>query len=212
MFLKAKLPTLNDREAQSSVNPQEGLTVHQRPPISSRKKSGHLGRNTSLSGPGRPAAVLPSAAASPSSCGMSSTVGAVSEDSGCAEDQQLASHVAVLRLLEPGERLNVMYRCARIAGLDVHEGLLLFGRACFYLIDGYTLVNTREIVEIDALPSGVVHEPILPCISQLSTASTGSSAIPNTDEFVPGRGAMTWNTSSLRASRRWGASQVSGKQ
>ncbi|KAF5399855.1 hypothetical protein PHET_07156, partial [Paragonimus heterotremus] len=81
------------------------------------------------------------------------------------EEEQLASHEAILRLLEPGERPTVMYRCARILGLDVFEGLLLFGKAHFYVIDGYTLINTREIVDIDSLSPDIVHEPIVPCIS-----------------------------------------------
>ncbi|KAA3679441.1 WD repeat and FYVE domain-containing protein 3 [Paragonimus westermani] len=82
-----------------------------------------------------------------------------------AEEEQLASHEAILRLLEPGERPTVMYRCARILGLDVFEGLLLFGKSHFYVIDGYTLINTREIVDIDSLSPDIVHEPIVPCIS-----------------------------------------------
>ena len=54
-----------------------------------------------------------------------------------------------------------MFRCARIQGLDTHEGLLLFGREHYYVIDGFTLLKTKEICDIDALPPGV-HEPIIP--------------------------------------------------
>ncbi|CAL8102436.1 unnamed protein product [Calicophoron daubneyi] len=89
------------------------------------------------------------------------------------DDEQLANHEAILRLLEPGERLSLMYRCARVYGLDVHEGLLLFGRAHFYVIDGYTLINTREIVDIDSLPPDVLHEPIVPC----TTAACGETTL-----------------------------------
>lgn len=75
---------------------------------------------------------------------------------------QLNGHIAFMRLLEPVECLSSIYRCARICGLDVHEGLLLFGRNHFYVIDGYTLTNTHEIVSIEALPPGMQHKPIVP--------------------------------------------------
>jgi len=54
-----------------------------------------------------------------------------------------------------------MFRCARIQGLDTTEGLLLFGKEHFYVIDGFTLLKSREIRDIESLPSGA-HEPILP--------------------------------------------------
>ena len=59
----------------------------------------------------------------------------------------------VLRLLEEGERISHMFRVARIQGLDTYEGLLLFGKEHFYLIDGFTLLKTREIRDIDSLPA-----------------------------------------------------------
>ncbi|KAL5107634.1 WD repeat and FYVE domain-containing protein 3 [Taenia crassiceps] len=83
------------------------------------------------------------------------------EGSSTALDQ-LNGHIAFMRLLEPVECLSSIYRCARICGLDVHEGLLLFGRNHFYVIDGYTLTNTHEIVSIEALPPGMQHKPIVP--------------------------------------------------
>ena len=45
-----------------------------------------------------------------------------------------------------------MYRVARIQGLDTMEGLLLFGKEHFYVVDGFTLLATREIADIDSLP------------------------------------------------------------
>lgn len=50
-----------------------------------------------------------------------------------------------------------MYRCARVQGLDTSEGLLLFGKEHFYVIDGYTMTVSREIRDIDTLPSKYVH-------------------------------------------------------
>lgn len=58
----------------------------------------------------------------------------------------------ILRLLEEGEKISHMFRVARIQGLDSFEGLLLFGKEHFYLIDGFTLLKTREIRDIDSLP------------------------------------------------------------
>lgn len=58
----------------------------------------------------------------------------------------------LLRLLEQGEQLHSMFRCARIQGLDTIEGLLLFGRDHYYVVDGFTLLKTREIRDLDFLP------------------------------------------------------------
>jgi len=54
-----------------------------------------------------------------------------------------------------------MFRCARIQGLDTYEGLLLFGKIHVYIVDGFTLLKTREIRDIDTLlPNS--YEPLLP--------------------------------------------------
>ncbi|KAK3103345.1 hypothetical protein FSP39_018631 [Pinctada imbricata] len=60
---------------------------------------------------------------------------------------------AILRILGEGEKITNIFRCARIQGLDTAEGLLLFGREYFYVIDGFTMLRTREIRDIDSLPS-----------------------------------------------------------
>ena len=49
-------------------------------------------------------------------------------------------------------QIKHMFRCARIQGLDTVEGLLLFGRDHFYIVDGFTLLKSKEIVHIDTLP------------------------------------------------------------
>ncbi|GFQ88429.1 WD repeat and FYVE domain-containing protein 3 [Trichonephila clavata] len=67
----------------------------------------------------------------------------------------------ILRLLEDGEKISHMFRCARIQGLDTCEGLLLFGKEHFYVVDGFTLLKTREIRDIDSLPVNM-HDPIIP--------------------------------------------------
>ena len=50
-------------------------------------------------------------------------------------------------------QIQHMYRCARVQGLDTSEGLLLFGKEHFYVIDGYTMTLGREIRDIDTLPA-----------------------------------------------------------
>ncbi|VDN02986.1 unnamed protein product [Thelazia callipaeda] len=67
----------------------------------------------------------------------------------------------LLRLLEQGEQLHSMFRCARIQGLDTSEGLLLFGQHHYYVVDGFTLLKTREIRDLDFLPREL-HDPIVP--------------------------------------------------
>ncbi|CAL9708759.1 unnamed protein product [Knipowitschia caucasica] len=82
-------------------------------------------------------------------------------ESGGLEDEQRPDNTALLRLLEEGEKIQHMYRCARVQGLDTSEGLLLFGKEHFYVIDGYTMTVSREIRDIDTLSSNL-HEPIIP--------------------------------------------------
>ncbi|KAL4623281.1 WD repeat and FYVE domain-containing protein 3-like isoform X1 [Arapaima gigas] len=72
-----------------------------------------------------------------------------------------ADSTALLRLLEEGEKIQHMYRCAWVQGLDTSEGLLLFGMEHFYVIDGFTMTATREICDIETL-SADTYEPIIP--------------------------------------------------
>ncbi|CAJ0936217.1 unnamed protein product, partial [Mesorhabditis belari] len=67
----------------------------------------------------------------------------------------------LLRLLEQGENLHSMFRCARVQGLETSEGLLLFGKDHYYVVDGFTLLKTREIRDLDFLPPEL-HDPIVP--------------------------------------------------
>ena len=55
-----------------------------------------------------------------------------------------------------------MFRCARVQGLDTTEGLLLFGKEHLYVIDGFTLLRSREIRDIESVTENVNYEPILP--------------------------------------------------
>ncbi|KAL3875787.1 hypothetical protein ACJMK2_033704 [Sinanodonta woodiana] len=59
---------------------------------------------------------------------------------------------AIVRLLGEEEKISHMFRCARIQGLDTAEGLLLFGKEHFHIIDGFTILASKEIKDIDSLP------------------------------------------------------------
>ncbi|XP_029115173.1 WD repeat and FYVE domain-containing protein 3 isoform X3 [Scleropages formosus] len=78
-----------------------------------------------------------------------------------AGEDEKADSTALLRLLEEGEKIQHMYRCARVQGLDTSEGLLLFGMEHFYVIDGFTMTTTHEICDIETL-SADTYEPIIP--------------------------------------------------
>ncbi|CAL1540510.1 unnamed protein product [Lymnaea stagnalis] len=72
-----------------------------------------------------------------------------------------ADNQTILHFIGEKERISHMFRCARIQGLDTAEGLLLFGKEHFYVIDGFTLLRTKEIKDIDSLPYEI-HDPIIP--------------------------------------------------
>ncbi|CAO2639174.1 WD repeat and FYVE domain-containing protein 3 [Lemmus lemmus] len=82
-------------------------------------------------------------------------------ESSSIEEEEKTDNATLLRLLEEGEKIQHMYRCARVQGLDTSEGLLLFGKEHFYVIDGFTMTATREIRDIETLPPDM-HEPIIP--------------------------------------------------
>ncbi|KAF2366372.1 protein of unknown function DUF4704 [Trinorchestia longiramus] len=77
------------------------------------------------------------------------------------EDVHTPDNQSLLRLLEHDDKVSHMFRCARIQGLDTTESLLLFGREHFYIVDGFTLLKSREIRDIESLPPGS-HEPVIP--------------------------------------------------
>uniref|UniRef100_A0AC35ES16 BEACH-type PH domain-containing protein n=1 Tax=Panagrolaimus sp. PS1159 TaxID=55785 RepID=A0AC35ES16_9BILA len=88
----------------------------------------------------------------------------------------------LLRLLEHGEQLHSMFRCARIQGLDTIEGLLLFGREHYYVVDGFTLLKTREIRDLDFLPEQF-HDPIIPYMAMGSTNRQSTRATRQCSKF-----------------------------
>ncbi|KAJ8022395.1 WD repeat and FYVE domain-containing protein 3 [Holothuria leucospilota] len=80
-------------------------------------------------------------------------------------------HQMVLRLLEEGEKIRHIFRCTRIQGLDTIDGLLLFCKDHFYVVDGFTLLSSREICDIDSVPAQH-QDPIIPRTTR-GTASSG---------------------------------------
>jgi len=97
----------------------------------------------------------------------------------------------VLRLLEDDEKVRLTFninfislslsisfqisyafRCARIEGLDGSEGILIFGREHFYILEGYTYnTEKNEIVDLDKCQHEYV--PLIP----------KSSSVPHTESI-----------------------------
>ncbi|CAD6191346.1 unnamed protein product [Caenorhabditis auriculariae] len=102
------------------------------------------------------------------------------EDEGKKEEKEEKKrgpdNQTLLRLLEQGEQLHSMFRCARIQGLETSEGLLLFGKEHFYVVDGFTLLKTKEIRDLDFL-SQELHDPIVPYQATGTTNAPKSSRL-----------------------------------
>ena len=64
-------------------------------------------------------------------------------------EENSPDYQTVMRLLEAGENITHMYRCARIQGLDTTEGLLLFGEHCFFTVVSIT-VDITELVGVNS--------------------------------------------------------------
>lgn len=111
---------------------------------------------------GQPAGKGESTAVSNLSCFERSESAAGEEGDEDEEDYSTsADSQTLVRMLEDHEKITHMFRCARIQGLDTTEGLLLFGKEHCYVIDGFTVLKSREIMDIDSIPAGA-HDPILP--------------------------------------------------
>lgn len=54
-----------------------------------------------------------------------------------------------------------LYSSLVLIDLIFVPGLLLFGREHYYVVDGYTLLKTREIRDLNFLPEEL-HDPIIP--------------------------------------------------
>ncbi|CAF0758317.1 unnamed protein product [Rotaria sordida] len=77
----------------------------------------------------------------------------------------------VLRLLEEDEKISLAFRCARIEGLDGSEGILIFGREHFYILEGYTYnTEKNEIVDLDKCRNEYI--PLIPKSSTITNADS----------------------------------------
>ncbi|CAF4114612.1 unnamed protein product, partial [Adineta steineri] len=73
----------------------------------------------------------------------------------------------VLRLLEDDEKISLAFRCARIEGLDGSEGIFIFGREHFYILEGYTYnTEKNEIVDLDKCRNEYI--PLIPKSSTIT--------------------------------------------
>jgi hypothetical protein len=115
-------------------------------------------------------AAAAAAAPQPLQTQQSQTSNSSASNSGYAYNNQ-----NITRLLEEGEKINHIYRCARVTGLDTIEGVFLFGKEHFYVLDGYTLISTKDIVDIDCLKPNA-YEPLIPKSGGSSTGSTSCSS------------------------------------
>ncbi|KAK4337141.1 hypothetical protein RND71_043359 [Anisodus tanguticus] len=92
--------------------------------------------------------------------------------------EQLESR-SLLRLLEEGEKIGAIYKCARVLGLDSCEGLMLFGKENFYLIDGFTILENNEIRDLDTVPLHL-QDPVIPnCNTPTSINKESENASQN---------------------------------
>ncbi|CAF1017714.1 unnamed protein product [Adineta ricciae] len=74
----------------------------------------------------------------------------------------------VLRLLEEDEKISLAFRCARIEGLDGSEGILIFGREHFYILEGYTYnTEKNEIVDLEKCRNEYI--PLIPKSSTITS-------------------------------------------
>ena len=116
------------------------------------------------------------------------------------ELEQLESQ-SLVRLLEEGERITQIYKCARVLGLDHSEGLILFGKEFFYLIDGFTLLKNNEIRDLDTLPAHL-QDPVVPSCNTPTAKQESSDASQQakrklTASQSSGAAASTTNLSAL---------------
>ncbi len=66
-------------------------------------------------------------------------------------------------------QISLAFRCARIEGLDGSEGILIFGREHFYILEGYTYnTEKNEIIDLDKCRNEYI--PLIPKSSTITNA------------------------------------------
>lgn len=65
-------------------------------------------------------------------------------------------------------QISLAFRCARIEGLDGSEGILIFGREHFYILEGYTYnTEKNEIVDLEKCRNEYI--PLIPKSSTITS-------------------------------------------
>ncbi|XP_046392591.1 WD repeat and FYVE domain-containing protein 3 isoform X2 [Ischnura elegans] len=119
-------------------------------------------------------------------------------------DEDSLDKQTLYRLLEQKEKISHVFRCARIQGLDTTEGLLLFGKEHFYVVDGLTfLKSTREGLE-SSEGVGVVGSAMAigNSIGGMGLPSYGASQMTSTaihDPILPSPGGGPANSQPTQA-------------
>ncbi len=54
-------------------------------------------------------------------------------------------------------QISLQYSCARLTGLDSRGGVLLLGSTHFYVIEGVTISNHGDLVDMETSPEGYVE-------------------------------------------------------
>lgn len=68
-------------------------------------------------------------------------------------------------------QISLAFRCARIEGLDGSEGILIFGREHFYILEGYTYnTEKNEIVDLDKCRNEYI--PLIPKSSSITSSDS----------------------------------------
>lgn len=72
-------------------------------------------------------------------------------------------------------QIGPMFRCARIQGLESFEGIILLGRDRYYVLDGFTLLSTNQIQDIDSIAEEY-RDPIIPKVQHYTSSSSAAAA------------------------------------
>eukprot|EP01135_Chromosphaera_perkinsii_P002345 Nk52_evm131s221 gene=Nk52_evmTU131s221 len=90
------------------------------------------------------------------------------------DDLDMDENQQITRLLEPGDKIEFMFNCARVEQLDGFDGLLILGTSHIYIVDGFCISTDEEVVHVDQAVAAGTHERIAPEIPISVTDSSSS--------------------------------------
>ena len=76
-----------------------------------------------------------------------------------------------------------MFRCARIQGLESFEGIILLGKDRYYILDGFTLLSTNQIQDIDSIAEEY-RDPIIPKVQHYTSSSSSATTTTTKKLYV----------------------------